>query len=52
MNNLSIKKLTLYANKILEDYDKKQPGTIFKKKIKISNEEALLIQVLMVFLSQ
>jgi len=44
MNNLSTKKLTLYANKILEDYDKKQPGTIFKKKIKISNEEALLIQ--------
>jgi len=44
MNNLSTKKLTLYANKILEDYDEKQPGTIFKKKIKISNEEALLIQ--------
>jgi 2-keto-4-pentenoate hydratase len=44
MNNLSTKKLTLYANKILEDYDEKQPGTIFKKKIKINNEEALLIQ--------
>ena len=36
MNNLSTKKLTLYANKILEDYDEKHPGTIFKKKIKMS----------------
>ena len=44
MNNLSLKELTLYANKILDDYDEKHPGTIFKKKIKISNEEALLIQ--------
>ena len=44
MNNLSTKELALYANKILEDYDEKRPGTIFKKKIKISNEEALLIQ--------
>ena len=30
MNNLSTKELALYANKILEDYDEKQPGTIFK----------------------
>ena len=44
MNNLSTKELALYANKILDDYDEKHPGTIFKKKIKISNEEALLIQ--------
>ena len=44
MNNLSTKELALYANKILEDYDEKRPGKIFKKKIKINNEEALLIQ--------
>jgi 2-keto-4-pentenoate hydratase len=44
MNNLSLKELTLYAKKILEDYDKKNPGTIFINKIKISNEDALLIQ--------
>jgi 2-keto-4-pentenoate hydratase len=44
MNNLSLKELTLYAKKILEDYDEKNPGTIFINKIKISNEEALLIQ--------
>ena len=44
MNNLSTKELALYANKILEDYDEKRPGTIFKKQIKISNEEAMLIQ--------
>ena len=44
MNNLSTKELALYANKILDDYDEKHPGTIFKKKIKISNEEALLFQ--------
>jgi hypothetical protein len=44
MNNLSLKELTLYAKKILEDYDEKNPGTIFINKIKISNEDALLIQ--------
>ena len=30
--------------KSLEDYDAKNPGTIFINKIKISNEDALLIQ--------
>ena len=44
MNNLSLKELILYAKKILEDYDEKNPGTIFINKIKISNEDALLIQ--------
>ena len=44
MNNLSLKELTLYAKKILEDYDEKNPGTIFINNIKISNEDALLIQ--------
>ena len=38
------KKLDLLANKILEDYDAKNPGTIFKKKIKLSNNDALLLQ--------
>ena len=44
MNYLSQKKLELFSNKILDDYDAKNPGTIFKKKIKITNDEALLIQ--------
>ena len=44
MNNFSQKDLDFFANKILEDYDKKNPGTIFKDKIKISNSEALQIQ--------
>ena len=44
MSHLSQKKLDLYAKKILNDYDEKNPGTIFKKKINISNEDALLIQ--------
>ena len=44
MNKLSVKELDIFANKILEDYDAKNPGTIFKEKIKISNDEALLIQ--------
>ena len=44
MSYLSQKELELFANKILEDYDAKNPGTIFKEKIKISNDEALLIQ--------
>ena len=33
-----------YAQKILDDYDSVNPGTIFKDKIKISNEDAHLIQ--------
>ena len=44
MSHLSQKELDLYAKKILNDYDEKNPGTIFKKKINISNEDALLIQ--------
>ena len=39
-----MKELDIFANKILEDYDSKNPGTIFKTKIKLSNEDALLIQ--------
>ena len=44
MNKLSSKELDLYSNQILEDYDAKNPSQIFKNKIKISNEDALLIQ--------
>ena len=44
MNNLSSKELDLYSNQILEDYDAKKPSQIFKNKVKVSNEDALLIQ--------
>ena len=44
MSHLSQKELDLFTNKILEDYDAKNPGTIFKDKIKITNEDALIIQ--------
>ena len=44
MSDLSQKELDLFTNKILEDYDAKNPGTIFKEKIEIDNEDALLIQ--------
>ena len=41
---LTQKDLDKFAQKILEDYDFKDPGKIFKNKIKINNNEALLIQ--------
>ena len=44
MSGLSQKEIDLFSNKILEDYDNKNPGTIFKNKIKLSNEDALLVQ--------
>ena len=44
VTKLNTKKLDLFANKILEDYDAKNPGTIFKTKIKLSNDDALLLQ--------
>ena len=44
MSYLSQKELELFSHKILEDYDAKNPGTIFNEKIKISNEDALFIQ--------
>ena len=44
MSVLTNKDIDLFAQKILEDYDSKNPGTIFKSKIKISYTEALLIQ--------
>jgi len=44
VNKLSVKELDIFANKILEDYDSKNPGAIFKEKNIITNEDALLIQ--------
>ena len=44
MGNLSKKDLDIFSNKILEDYDSKNPSAIFKDKIKITNEDALIIQ--------
>ena len=44
MSHLSQKELDLFTNKILEDYDSKNPSSIFKDKIKITNEDALIIQ--------
>ena len=42
--SLSRQELDLYSNQILEDYDAKNPSQIFRNKVKISNEDALLIQ--------
>ena len=44
MNRLTQKELELFAQKILEDYDTKNPSAIFKDKINISNADALNIQ--------
>ena len=44
MNYLSEKELELFSNKILDDYDARNPGIIFKEKIEITNDEALIIQ--------
>ena len=44
MTQLSKKDLDLFSIKILEDYDAKIPSSFFKQKIKITNEDSLLIQ--------
>ena len=44
MTQLSQKEIYAFSQKILEDYDAKNPGTIFKDKIKISNSDALILQ--------
>ena len=36
MGNLSSKELDLYSNKILEDYDTKNPSQLFKDKVVIN----------------
>ncbi|MDC0426575.1 hypothetical protein OAM08_01125 [Pelagibacteraceae bacterium] len=45
MKEFTQKQLDLLANKILKDYDDKNPGLIFKNKIKLSNKDALLVQL-------
>ena len=44
MTYLSTKEIKKFSNKILEDYDNKIPGSIFKEKKKITNKDALIIQ--------
>ena len=44
MSELDQKKLDIYANRILEDYDRNNPSSIFKAKIRFSNNEALFLQ--------
>jgi 2-keto-4-pentenoate hydratase len=44
MTHLTQNELKLFAQKVLEDYDTKNPGTIFKDKVNISIAEALIIQ--------
>ena len=44
MSHLTQKELALFSNKILDDYDSKNPSIIFKDKIKITNEDGLIIQ--------
>ena len=44
MSNISQQELDLISNKILEDYDNKNPSIIFKDKIKITSQDALIIQ--------
>ena len=45
MSELSKKDIDKFSQKILEDYDAKNPGTIFKDNINITNEVASLIQL-------
>ena len=42
--SLSTKELDFYSKKILEDYYNKTPSLIFRNKLKISNEDAFIIQ--------
>ena len=44
MNNYTQKDLDIFANKMLEDYDNNNPGTIFKRNLVLSNDEALILQ--------
>lgn len=45
MTQLSQKEIDKFSKKMLEDYDAKNPGTIFKDKIKIINSDALTLQL-------
>tara|TARA_B100001093_G_scaffold356122_1_gene340688 strand:+ start:707 stop:1489 length:783 start_codon:yes stop_codon:yes gene_type:complete len=43
--SLSQKDLDVLSDRILEDYDSKNPSTVFKNKIRLSNEDALKVQL-------
>ena len=45
MSRLTQKETELFAKRILNDYDAKNPSAIFKEKINISNADALNIQL-------
>ena len=44
MTQLTQKELELFAKKILEDYDAKNPSAIFKDKVNMNNADALNVQ--------
>ena len=44
MTQLTQKELELFAKKILEDYDAKNPSAIFKDKVDMNNADALNVQ--------
>ena len=44
MTELTKNQLNNYSRQILDDYDSKTPGTIFKEKVRISVEDAWYIQ--------
>ena len=44
MSDFNQKELELFAIKMLEDYDNKNPSSIFKKRINLSNNDALFVQ--------
>ena len=44
MTDLTKNQLNKYSRQILDDYDTKNPGTIFKDKIRISVEDAWRVQ--------
>ena len=52
MTELTENQLNQYAHQMLEDYDSKTPGTIFKDKVRIGVEDAWLIQSAVTYLRQ
>ena len=45
MSQLNQKEIDTFSQKILDDYDANNPGTLFKDKIKISNADALILTI-------
>ena len=52
MTELTENELNKYADQILDDYDSKTPGTIFKDKVRIGVEDAWRIQSAVTYLRQ